>query len=108
MNPNESSANKTYNITSLGTTIIPVPSNGNKKLVLIALVINTKGASSNTATVYDSNATIGANAENKKATIDTVNTFGRIEYGIPMYYGIYIAVATGTPADITVIYAETP
>ena len=108
MSPNEASANKSYNLTSLGTTIIPVPTNGNNKLVLIALVVNTKGASSNTATLYDSNATIGANAENKKATIDTVNTFGRIEYGIPIYYGIYIVGATGTPADITVIYAETP
>ena len=76
--------------------------------MLIALVVNTKGASSNVATLYDSNADIGANVQYKKATIDTVNTFGRIEYGIPMFNGIYIVTATGTAPDITIIYAETP
>ena len=102
MNPNEASANKTYNITTNTVTIIP------GKFVLIAVVVNTKGASSNLATIYDSNSTIGANAQNKKATIDTVNTFGRIEYGFPCYNGIYIVTSAGTPSDITVIYAETP
>lgn len=102
MNPNLSSANKSINITTNGTTVLP------GKLVLIAVVVNTKGASSSVATIYDSNATIGANAQYKKATIDTVNTVGRLDYGIPMYNGIYIVTATGTAPDLTVIYADTP
>lgn len=104
MNPNEASANKTYNITTNGITQIPVPANPRRKLVLIALVVNTKGASSNTAIIYDSATT----EENKIGTIDTVNTFGRIEYGIPIYNGLRIVTATGTAPDITVIYSETP
>ena len=102
MNPNEASANKTYNITGNGTTIIP------GKFVLIALVVGTKGGSGHTATIYDSNATIGANAERKKSTIDDVNTYGRIDLGFPVFDGIYIVHGGGTTSDITIIYAETP
>ena len=108
MNPNEASANKTYNINQNGVTIIPVPSNPSRKLVLLRIIVNTKGASSNTATIYDSNATIGANSDYKKGAVDTVNTTGNIEYGFPMFNGIYIVVAAGTAADLTVVYAETP
>ena len=107
-NPNESSANKTYNITTNGTVILPVPTNGNNKLVLIALVVNGKGGTGATAAIYDSNETLGANAELKKGTLDTVNVFGRIEYGFPCFNGIYIVVGGGTAPDITVIYSETP
>ena len=108
MNPHEASANKTYNITQNGTTFIPLPANPAGKLVLVRIIVNTKGASSNTAAIYDSNETIGANNERKKGTLDTVNTIGSIEYGLPMFNGIYIVVATGTAADMTVVYAETP
>lgn len=108
MNPNEASANKTYNITTNGVVFIPVPANPTGKLVLQALVINTKGASSNTVTIYDSNLTLGANVELRKGTIDTTVVPGRFEYNIPMFKGIYIVVATGTAPDITVIYSETP
>lgn len=108
MNPNEASANKTYNITTNGTTVIPVPSNPTQKLVLVRIVVNTKGASSNTAAIYDSTETLGANDEYKKGTLDTVNTLGNVEYGFPMYNGIYIITATGTAADLTVVYKTTP
>lgn len=102
MNPNEASANKTYNLNTNGVTIIP------GKFVLVRLIINTKGASSNTVTIYDSNTTIGANADQKKGTVDTVNTTGNIELGYPVLNGIYIVSATGTAADITLVYADTP
>ena len=102
MNPNLSSANKTYNITGNGTTILP------GKFVLIALIVGTKGGTGHTATIYDSNATLGADPERKKATIDTVNTFGRIELGFPVFNGIYIVHDGGTTPDITVLYADTP
>ena len=108
MNPNEASANKTYNITTNGIVSIPVPSNPKSKWVLQALVINTKGASSNTVTIYDSNETIGENVEYRKGKIDTTVNPGRFEYNIPMFNGIYLVVATGTAPDITVIYSETP
>ena len=106
MNPNEASANKTYNIKTNGTTFIPVPANPVGKLVLVRIVINTKGASSNTAVIYDSNETLGANDDYRKAGLDTVNTTGHIDYGFPMFNGIYIVVATGTAPDMTVVYKE--
>lgn len=108
MNPNEASANKTYNITTNGITIIPVPTNPTAKLVLIRLVFNKKGASSNVATIYDSNTTIGENVDYKKGTIDTTDKVTALECGYPMYNGIYIKTETGTAPDITVVYAETP
>lgn len=108
MNPNESSANKRINITTNGTTVLPVPSNPSRKFVLIRIVINAKGASSNTATIYDSNETIGANNEQLIGKIDTTANIATLEYGLPLYNGIYIVTATGTAPDLTVVYAETP
>jgi len=102
MNSNDQSDNKTYNITTNGTTILP------GKLVLIRIVVNTKGASSNTATIYDSTEAIGANAERKKGELDTTSAVGNVEYGFICYDGIYIDVNTGTAPDLTVIYKETP
>ena len=102
MNPQEASANKTYNITTNGTTILP------GKLVLIRIVINTKGASSNTATIYDSTEALGENAELRKGKIDTTVDPGTFEYGFTCFNGIYIVTAVGTAPDITVVYAETP
>ena len=98
MNPNEASANQTYNITTNGVTNLV------GKFVLVAIVINTKGTSSNTLTIYDSDST----TENKKGKLDTTASIGRIEYGIPMYKGIYLVTATGTAPDVTVIYSPTP
>jgi hypothetical protein len=105
MNPNLSSATRSYNITGNGTTTLNVPNNPLGKLILIALVINTKGGSSNTAKIYDSNESIGANSDYLKATLDTTDRVGRVDYGIPMTNGIYIVTSAGTAADITVLYA---
>ena len=102
MNSNDQSDNKTYNITTIGTTILP------GKFVLVRIIINTKGASSNTATIYDSTEAIGANAERKKGKLDTTANVGTIECGFTCFDGIYIVVATGTAPDITVVYAPTP
>ena len=102
MNPNLSSGNKAYNITTNGTVTLP------GKSVLIALVVGVKGGSGNTVKIYDSNETIGANDESKKGTIDTVNIFGRVDLGFFMGTGIYLVVGGGTAPDITVIYADTP
>ena len=108
MNPNEASANKTFNITTNGTTIIPVPSNPTQKWVLISVIVMTKGGSGHTAQIFDSNATLGANTDYKKGTLDTVNTLGNVPMQFPMYNGIYIVTGGGTAADLTVVYKTTP
>lgn len=102
MNPNEASANKTYNITTNGITQIPVPANPVGKLVLVRVIVNTKGASSNTATIYDSAST----EENKKGKIDTTASVGAIECGYPIFNGLRIVTETGTAPDLTVVYKE--
>ena len=102
MNPQEASANRTINITTNGTTFV------SGKFVLVRIVVNTKGASSNTATIYDSNETIGANDEYKKGTVDTTDKVTSLEYGFPMYNGIYIVTNAGTAPNLTVVYAPTP
>lgn len=89
---------KTYNITANTTTILP------GRFILEAIVVNQKGASSNTAAIYDSNETYGANAQRLKATVDTTTSVGRLDYGIPCFDGIYIVTATGTAPNLTVIY----
>ena len=101
MNPNEASANLYRNITTNDLTSIP------GKFVLIAIVINTKGGSSNTIKIYD-DIVNEETPENLIATIDTTAAAIRLDYGIPMLKGINIRTATGTPANITVIYAKTP
>lgn len=94
------SGRKTYNITGNGIVTIP------GKWVLIGIVINTKGGSSNTIKIYDDTAATPANL---KATIDTNNaTIGLIEYGFPTFTGIYIVTGGGTTPDATIIYEPTP
>jgi hypothetical protein len=97
MNPNEASANKYYNITTNGDTLIE------GRIVLIRIVVNTKGGSSNTATLFD-----GTDSSDKVGTIDTTITERVIEYGIPLLNGLKITTATGSAPNLTVIYAETP
>jgi len=108
MNPNEASANKTYNVNAIGTVVIPLPANPSGKLILVRVIVNTKGGSSNTATIYDSNETLGANTSYLKGKIDTTANVGSIECGYPMFNGIYIVIATGTAADLTIVYKQTP
>lgn len=104
MNPNEASSNKSVNITTLGTTQINLPANPVGKLVLISIIVLTKGASSNVAKIYDSATT----EENPKGTLDTVNTLGTVPINIPFFHGIRIVTEVGTPANLIVVYAETP
>ena len=101
MNPQEASANKSKNITTNGLTSTP------GKSVLVAVVVNTKGSSSNVARIYD-DVTGEETPAQLVATIDTTDRVGRIEYGIIMYRGINVRTITGTAADLTLIYAETP
>lgn len=68
--------------------------------VLASVTINTKGASSNTLTVYDNTAGSGTVI----AVIDTTTALGTIPYDIIYNTGLTIVLATGTAADVTVAY----
>ena len=83
------------NITTTGTTTIKSGAG-----IFRRLVINTKGVSSNTFTIYDNTAGSGTVI----ATVDTVNSTGSFEYGLAFSTGLTIVSASGTSANATVIY----
>ena len=69
--------------------------------VLRRIVINTKGSSSNTLTIYDNTSGSGTTI----GIIDTANgVSGHFEYGVNFSTGLTIVTANGTAADVTVIY----
>lgn len=67
---------------------------------LASITINTKGASSNTLTVYDNTAGSGT----KIATIDTTVAAITLNFNVAFATGLTIVSATGTGADYTVAY----
>lgn len=67
---------------------------------LASITINTKGASSNTLTVYDNTAGSGT----KIATIDTTAAQVTLNFNVAFGTGLTIVSATGTGADYTVAY----
>ena len=90
------SASSYAHLNSTGTTTIKTGAG-----IFRRLVVNTKGSSSNTFTIYDN--TVGSGTV--IATIDTVNAVGGFfEYGLAFSIGLTVVSATGTSADITVIY----
>jgi hypothetical protein len=68
--------------------------------ILHAVVINTKGASSNTLTLFDSATASG----NKIGTLDTTSAVGAVLYDIQFSNGLTIVTATGTAPNVTVAY----
>ena len=90
------SASSYAHLNSTGTTTIKSGAG-----ILRRVVVNTKGSSSNTFTIYDN--TVGSGTV--ITTIDTVNAVGGFfEYGLAFSIGLTVVSATGTSADITVIY----
>ena len=83
------------NITTTGTTTIKSGAG-----IFRRLVINTKGVSSNTFTIYDNTAGSGTVI----ATVDTVNSTCSLEYGLAFSTGLTIVSASGASANATVIY----
>lgn len=83
------------NIAATGTTTVKSGAG-----IFRRLVINTKGGSSNTFTIYDNTAGSGTVI----ATVDTVNSSGSLEYGLAFNTGLTIVSATGASANATVIY----
>ncbi len=90
------SASSYTHLNSTGTTTIKSGAG-----ILRRVVINTKGSASNTFTIYDNTSGSGTVI----AVIDTVNgVSGQFEYGVSFSTGLTVVNATGTSADITVIY----
>lgn len=83
------------NITSNATTTVKSGAG-----LLHTLCINTKGASANTATIYDNTAGSGT----KIGTLDTTAGVQCLTYDAVFATGLTIVTATGTAADITVSY----
>lgn len=90
------SASSYAHLNSTGTTTIKSGAG-----ILRRVVINTKGSASNTFTIYDNTSGSGTVI----AAIDTVNgVSGHFEYNVAFSIGLTVVGATGTSADITVIY----
>lgn len=83
------------NITANGTT---TPKTGPG--MLHAVMINTKGATGNTLTLYDGTDVNGT----KLATIDTTVQVGPLPYDIGFQVGLTAVLANGTAADVTLAF----
>lgn len=87
------SPNSYTHLAANGTTTIKSGSGQLK-----SITVNTKGASSNVATVYDNTAGSGTVI----AVLDTTAGVGTLNYDVAFGTGLTVALATGTSADITV------
>ncbi len=87
--------NATHISSNATTAIVGVPCE------LMSVVINTKGITGNTLTLYD-NATAASGTV--IATIDTTVNVGDIQYGILVKNGITAIMQTGTAADVTICW----
>lgn len=83
-------------LNALATTIISNVG-GNLKRV----VINTKGVTGNTLSLYDNNS---AASGKLLAVIDTTSNVGFLEFRCSLNSGLVAVLATGTAADITVVW----
>jgi hypothetical protein len=87
---------KYTNIAANGTVVVATGQG-----VLRCITINSKGATGNTATVYDNTSAAG----NKIATIDTTSGVLTLRYDCEYATGLTVVLANGTTADITVVTA---
>jgi hypothetical protein len=96
-NPLPTTASDSYrNITTNTTTAVKSGAG-----TLVRVVINSKGAAANTAVLYDNTAGSGT----RIGTLDTVNgAIASLDYGCAFSTGLTIVTATGTAADLTVVY----
>lgn len=83
------------NISSNATTVVKSTPG-----VLHSITINTKGASSNVAAVYDGTAAAGVTI----GTIDTTSNVQTLIYDVAFGTNLTIVTSTGTAANITVSY----
>jgi len=83
------------NVTTNATTTVKRGSG-----ILHAIVINTKGASANTVTIYDNTAASGT----KIGTIDSTAVTGTILFDARFGTGLTVVTVTGTAPDMTVVF----
>lgn len=95
--PQQTYESNSYLNVAAGTATTTVKSGAG---TLARIIINTKGASSNTLTCYDNTAASGT----KIATIDTTGGTTVLNYGVAFGIGLTCASASGTGADYTVSY----
>lgn len=93
---NDNQRPQSANITTLATTVLKRGAG-----TLRRIIINTNGATNNTAAIRDGVDVSGA-------LIGTINTTaavgGVFEYNLDFFTGLTIVTATGTAANITVVY----
>jgi hypothetical protein len=90
----EITANSFSHIASNATTLVKSGAG-----VLTAIVVNTSGASSNIATIYDSLTGSGTVI----AILDTTSK-GTYNYNVAFSNGLTVVTTTGTAGDLTVTY----
>jgi len=95
----------TTHLNANGTTTIftPQATNQSSQAVLHTISINTKGAASNTISVYND---VTAVAANLIAVIDSTSAVQSLFYDAICNNGLTVVLATGTAADITVSWAK--
>ncbi len=98
---NDNVGNIKVNINTVGLMSIP------GKWILVAIVINSKGASSNVLKIYD-DVSGEMTPEKRFATIDTTASIGRLRYGVPIWEGLNLSCELGTAGDYTIIYRPMP
>lgn len=86
--------NTATHVNALGTTTVKSGAG-----VLYSVIINTKGAGSNTATLYDGLSAAGTVI----AIIDTTGAAGELRYGLRFTTGLTVVLAVGTAADLTIV-----
>jgi hypothetical protein len=69
--------------------------------ILHKVVINTKGASANVLSLYDTATTTTGTPI---AVIDTTEATRNFVYDLGFTNGLAVGLATGTAADITIVY----
>jgi hypothetical protein len=88
-----------------GGSYVHLDANGTTTVKALAgtlqrVVINKKGSSGNTLTIYDNTAASGAVI----AIIDPTSDAGCTDYGLRFDAGLTVVLAGGTAADITIIF----
>ena len=92
---NKFNTNSFYNINTNTTSTVKSGAG-----VLKRIVVNKIGSSSNTCTIYDNTTAAGTII----GTIDPVHTQMVFEYDVVFNTGLTIVTATGTAADLTIVY----
>lgn len=98
------SAGASYKYKHLAANTTGVIVSPNALVVLGKVTINTKGASANLLSIYDTNTTASTSSSNLVAAVDTTANVGYIDFDSVMNTGIVAVLATGTAADLTITF----